>query len=156
MSASIKIKEFLEKERINYQVLEHNLAYTASEIAEAQHLPGHQVVKSVLVNGDGKWLLFVLPATRKIDFDKLKKALLLQNVDLANEGKVASLFPGCDVGAMPPFGHFAGIPVYADTNLLENETIAFNAGTHTDMIKIKFKDYMRIAKPMLCDFSVHI
>lgn len=156
MSVVMKLKEFLEKEHINYQTLEHNLAYTAPEIAEAQHLPGHQVVKSVVVNADDKWVLCVLPATRRIDFDKLKKALSVKEVYLADEGQVASLFPGYEVGAMPPFGRLAGIPVYADNTLMENDTIAFNAGTHTDMIKIKFKDYMRIAKPAFADFTVHI
>ena len=154
MRIASKIRVLLEKEHINYQVLEHDLAYTASEVAQVSHLPGHQVVKSVVVKGDGKWILCVLSATHKIDFDKLKKELSLKEAELANEGKVASLFPGCDVGAMPPFGQLAGIPVYVDENLQENETIAFNAGTHTDMLKIRFKDYMRIVKPLLSDFSV--
>lgn len=156
MSVALKIKELLEKENISYQALEHDLAYTASEVAQAQHLPGHQVVKSVVVNGDGKWILCVVPATHKIDFDKLKQLLSLKEASLANEGKVASLFPGCDVGAMPPFGQLGSIQTVVDTNLQENETIAFNAGTHTDLIKIRFKDYMRIAKPLLGDFSVHL
>lgn len=156
MSVVMKLREFLEREHINYQTLEHNLAYTASEVAEAQHLPGHQVVKSVVVNADGKWILCVLPSTHKIDFEKLKLALSLKEVSLANEGQVASLFPSYEVGAMPPFGRLVGIPVYADNSLLENDAIAFNAGTHTDMVKIKFKDYMRIAKPILCDFTIHV
>ena len=103
MSIAMKLKEFLEKEHINYQTLEHNLAYTAPEIAEAQHLSGHQVVKSIVIEADGKWILCVLPATHKIDFDKLKMALSLREASLANEGQVASLFPGYEVGAMPPF-----------------------------------------------------
>ena len=156
MSIALKIRELLQNERINYQVLEHDLAYTAAEIAEAMHLPGHQMVKSVVVNGDGKWMLCVLSATHKIDFAKLKQAFSFEEVSLANEGKVASLFPGCDVGAMPPFGQLAGIPVYVDINLKENETIAFNAGTHTDMLKIKFKDFLLVAKPTFADFSVHV
>ena len=83
-------------------------------------------------------------------------ALSLREASLANEGQVASLFPGYEVGAMPPFGQFAELPVYVDNSLVGNEMIAFNAGTHTDMVKIKFKDYMRIARPMLCDITVHI
>lgn len=156
MSIALKIRELLDKEHINYQVLEHQLVYTALEIAQAQHLPGHQVVKSVIVHGDNQWILCVLPATHKIDFEKLKKELSLKTASLANEGKVASLFPGSDVGAMPPFGQLAGIPVYVDSNLQENETIAFNAGTHTEMLKMRFKDFMQIAKPVIKDFSVHI
>jgi len=156
MTVALKIRELLEKGRINYQVLEHSLAFTSLEIAEAQHLPGHQVVKSVIINGDGKWLLCVLSSTHKIDFQKLKNALSLRDAALAGEEEIAALFPGCEVGAMPPFGQLAGMEVYVDTNLLENDMIAFNAGTHTDMIKIKFKDFMHLENPSVANFSVHI
>lgn len=151
-----KIKELLDKEHVTYQVFEHDLAYTALETAEAQHIPGHQVVKSVVVNADGKSILCVLPSTRRIDFEKLKKAFSFKEVLLANEGEVGSLFPKCEVGAMPPFGRLAGIPVYVDISLSENEAVAFNAGTHTDLLKIKFKDFMRLTQPIFGDFSVHI
>ncbi|HEV8053086.1 MAG TPA: YbaK/EbsC family protein [Parachlamydiaceae bacterium] len=156
MTVALKIRHLLEKGHVNYDVLEHNLAYTSSEIAQAQHLPGHQVVKSVIVNGDGRWIICVLSSTHKIDFEKLRKALSLQEVTLADEVKIAALYPGCEVGAMPPFGQLAGIDVCVDTNLLENDSIAFNAGTHTELIKIKFKDFMRLENPTLADFSVHI
>jgi Ala-tRNA(Pro) deacylase len=151
-----RIKELLDKEHVTYQAFEHNLAFTALETAQAQHLPGHQVIKSVLVSADGKWVLCVLPSTHKIDFDKFKKTFLFKEVTLAKEEDVASLFPRCEVGAMPPFGKLAGIPVYVDISLAENDAIAFNAGTHTDLLKIKYKDYIRIAKPIFGEFSVHI
>lgn len=156
MSIARKIREFLETEHVEYEILEHELAYTALEIAQAQHIPGHQVIKSVVVKADGKWILCVLPATHKIDFDKLNQAFSFKDTCLANEGRVAALFPGCDVGAMPPFGRLAGIQVYVDSNLEENETVAFNAGTHTEMLKIHFQDFIRIEKPAVGDFSVHI
>jgi Ala-tRNA(Pro) deacylase len=156
MTVALKIKELLGENHINYKTLEHQVAYTSLEIAEAQHLPGHQVIKSVIINGDGMSVLCVLSSTHKIDFQKLKKALSLHEASLANESQVAKLFPGCEVGAMPPFGKMAGLEVYVDANLLENDAIAFNAGTHTDMIKIKFKDYMQLENPSVADFSVHI
>ena len=156
MNIALKIKELLDKESIAYEVLEHNPAFTASEIAEAQHLPGHQVVKSVILNADGKWILCMLPATHKIDFEKLKRAFKLTEVSLANEGIMAVLFPGCEVGAMPPFGQLARMPVFVECNLLENEAVAFNAGTHTELLKMRFKDFMRLVKPISGDFSIHI
>jgi Uncharacterized conserved protein len=156
MSVAFKIKELLEKEKINYQVMEHDLAFTAMEIAQKQHVPGHQMIKSVIVGTDGKWVMCVLPATHKIDFDKLKKALQVKEAGLANEAKVAGLFPGFEIGAMPPFGQMAGLKVYLDKSLEENETVAFNAGTHTDVLKIKLKDYIRLTTPSVVDFSKHI
>jgi Ala-tRNA(Pro) deacylase len=157
MSVMLKLRQLLEKEHISYQTLEHDPAYTALEIAEAQHLPGHNVVKSVIINADGeRWVMCVLSSTHIVDFDKFKKAFSFREVSLANEGQIASLFPNCEVGAMPPFGQLARMPVYMDTNLLENEAIAFNAGTHTDLIRIKLKDYIRLEAPIFGDFSVHI
>ena len=156
MNKPEKIRDFLKKENIHYDVLEHNRAFTALEIAQAQHLPWHQVIKSVIVHADGKQILCVLPATHKIDFTKLKKVTKTQEVSLATEQEAANLFPEVEVGAMPPFGRSAGITVYVDKGLEENEAIAFNAGTHTELLKIKFKDYIKIEKPFLADFGVHI
>lgn len=156
MSVSKKVKELLEKERISYQVLEHRLAYTALEVAQAQHLPGHQVVKSIVVGVDGSWILCVLASTHKIDFEKLKRELKAKEAHLATEGDVSRLFPGFEIGAMPPFGQLAGIKVYVDKNLEENDSIAFNAGTHTDLLKIRLKDYLKAFHPQFIDFGVHI
>lgn len=156
MTVAAKIKELLEKEKVNYQVLEHDLAFTALEVAQAQHLPGHQVVKSIIVGADGKWAMCVLPATHRIDFSKLQRVLKAKDIKLASEEQAASFFPNYEVGAMPPFGHVVGMTVYVDKSLEENEAIAFNAGTHTDVLKIRFKDYVRIAKPIIEEFSIHI
>lgn len=156
MTVAKKIKELLEREKITYQVLEHELAFTALEVAQAQHIPGHQMIKSIIVGVDGRWIMCVLPSTHKIDFDKFKRALQAKDANLANESKVAALFPGFEIGAMPPFGHIAGIKVYLDKSLEENDTVAFNAGTHTDVLKIKLKDYIRLVNPEIIDFSKHI
>ena len=156
MSVSKLVKDLLQKERISYQVLEHSPVFTALEVAQAQHLPGHQVVKSIVVGIDGSWALCVLASTHKIDFDKLKRVMKAKETYLASEGDVARLFPGFEIGAMPPFGQLAGIPVFVDKNLEENDSIAFNAGTHTDLLKIKLKDFIKVAHPKFVDFGVHI
>lgn len=156
MTASKKIQELLEKERITYQVLEHDLAFTALEVAEMQHVPGRKVVKSVIVMADNQPLMCVLPSTHKIDFAMLKSLLKVNEVHLADEGMVAKYFPGFEVGAMPPFGQLAGLKVYVDKSLEENDAIVFNAGTHTDVIRIKFKDFVRLTQPVFADFGIHI
>lgn len=156
MSDSKDIRELLDKERISYQMLEHPQAFTAMEIAEAQHIPGQEVLKTVIVKIDDHFAMCVLPATHQVDFNKLKKVLKAQDVQLAPESQVAHLFPDCEVGAMPPFGHMAKLKVYLDKILEENDSVAFNAGTHSQMIKIRFKDYLKLAKPVFLDFGVHI
>ncbi len=156
MGISPKIKNYLEKEKVSYQVLEHSLAYTAMEIAGSQHIPGRQVIKSVIVKSNGSFIMCVLPAIHYLDMDKLKAATGKKNLEMATEDDLTKLFPDYEVGAEPPFGHLYGLKVFADKILEEDEEIVFNAGTHTDMIKIKLKDYIRLAKPQFSDIGIHI
>ena len=156
MSVSQKIKAYLDKENVGYQVLEHSLAYTAMEIAGSQHVPGRQVIKTVIVKADNKFVMCVLPAIHYIDLYKLQDILKTKNVQLATEEEISKLFPEYEVGAEPPFGHLYNLPVYADKVLEVDEDIVFNAGTHTDMIKIKWKDYQRLAKPTIVDIGIHV
>lgn len=156
MVVSSKVKQYLDKEHIGYQILEHSIAYTAMEIAGAQHVPGKQMIKSVIVKADGKYLMCVLPAIHLIDFDKLKKVTGAKKVELAKEKDLEKLFPDYDIGAEPPFGQLYGLQVFVDKLLQENEEIVFNGGTHTDMIKIKWKDFVKLTKPKIADIGTHI
>lgn len=156
MSVSQKIKAYLDKENVGYQVLEHSLAYTAMEIAGSQHVPGRQVIKTVIVKADNKFVMCVLPAIHYIDLYKLQDILKTKNVQLATEEEISKLFPEYEVGAEPPFGHLYNLPVYADKVLEVDEDIVFNAGTHTDMIKIKWKDYQRLSRPTIVDIGIHV
>ncbi len=156
MAISSKLKSFLDKEDVEYQVQEHPLAYTAQEVAGEQHIPGKQMVKSVIVKSGDHFMMCVLPAIHLIDFDKLKALVGNGDISLADEEEIAKLFPDYEVGAEPPFGHIYGLEVFADRKLQESEEIAFNAGTHTDVVKMKFKDYLRLANPKLADIGTHI
>lgn len=156
MSASQKIKDYLEKERVGYQVLEHSAAYTAMEIAGSQHIPGREVIKPVIVKTEGQYIMCVLPAIHYLDMEKFKILLNAKEIRLANEEELNKLFPDFEVGAEPPFGNLYGLIVYADKMLEEVDDIVFNAGTHTDMIKIKFRDFLRLTNPILAEIGVHI
>lgn len=156
MSVSKKLKDYLEKEKIEYQILEHSLAYTAMEIAGIQHVPGRQVVKSVIVKSDNQYIMSVLPAIHYLDLYKIQAYLHSKSVQLASEEELSKLFPDFDVGAEPPFGNLYGLPVYADKLLEEDDDIVFNAGTHTDMIKMKWKDYQNLVQPTIVDIGIHI
>lgn len=156
MNALSKVKQLLEQSKTEYELLEHQLTYTSLETAEAQHVPGRQMIKTVIVDADGTFLMCVLPSTHKIDFLKLQTVTGAKNIQLADEGAVATLFPGFDLGGMPPFGQLAGLKVYADRDLEENEEIYFNAGTHTDVIRIKSENFVRLAQPTFADFGRHI
>ncbi len=156
MSIAPQLKKYLEKEKITYQILEHPEAFTATEIAGVQHIPGKQLIKSVLVKADGQFLLCVLPATHRINLEKLKKVAKAKNIQLATEAEIAKLFPDYEVGAEPPFGNLYGISVFAEKQIGSNEEIVFNAGTHTETIKIKWQDFNRVTKPTLETFGEHV
>jgi len=156
MTASQKIVDFLEENSIDYELLEHPAAYTAQEIAGKQHIPGRLVIKSVIAKLDGKLIMCVLPAIHLVDFDTLKNITGALDVRLATEEEISETFPDYEVGAEPPFGHLYDLDVFVDKFLEQENEVVFNAGTHTDMIKIKRADFMQLAKPTIADFGVHI
>jgi len=142
-----KVKEFLEENHVKYVSISHSTAYTAQEVAASAHIPGKEMAKTVMVKINGRMAMAVLPANYQIDFDKLKKLAGTQDVELASEEEFKYLFPDCEIGAMPPFGNLYDMPVYVAASLTEDDEIDFNAGTHRELIKIKYKDYEGIVKP---------
>lgn len=151
---SKKLKAFLDENKIKYIVIQHSSAYTAQEIAATAHIPGKDLAKTVMIKVDGRMAMAVLPASYKVSFENLKEALGAKEVRLAYEQEFMDKFPDCDVGAMPPFGNLYGIEVYVEQSLAENEEIAFNACTHTELIKMGFADFERLVKPKRIKFSV--
>jgi Ala-tRNA(Pro) deacylase len=154
MATLVKLKEYLNKESVSYETMEHSLAYTASEVAGTKHIPGKQMAKTVIVKADDQFIMCVVPASFNIDFDKLKTVLEVQNVQLAKESDLAKLFPEDELGAEPPFGNWYGMKLLVDKNLQDNQNIAFNAGTHTDLCRIKVQDFLRLAKPIIAEFGI--
>lgn len=156
MTISAKIIQYLDENGVEYQIAEHPLAYTAAEVAGTQHIPGKQMVKAVIVKAGNEFIMCVLPAIHMVDFDKLMHVLGNEELELAEEKDLKALFPDYDVGAEPPFGHLYGLKVYADSILEEGEEIVFNAGTHTDVVKLSFKDFKRLVKPQIAEIGSHI
>lgn len=150
---SQKVKTYLDENKIKYITITHSLSYTAQEIAASAHIKGKGFAKTVLIKVKGKLAMAVLPGSYKIDFDMMKKALQTDDIRLANEQEFKDSFPGCEVGAMPPFGNLFGVDVYVAASLVEDEEIAFNAGTHTELIKMQYSDFERLVKPKIVRFS---
>jgi len=147
-----KLIEFLDHQGVKYVAIRHSKAYTAQEIAESAHLPGKELAKTVMIKVDGKMAMVVLPATERVDFDLLKAVLATKNVQLAEEDEFKNMFPECEIGAMPPFGNLYGMEVYAEKSLAEDQEIAFNAGSHTELFRLSYKDYERLVKPHVARF----
>ena len=151
---SPKLKEFLDSNHVKYVAITHSTAYTAQEIAALAHVRGKELAKTVMVKLDGKMAMAVLPALHKVDFSLLKTATGAKTVELSGEAEFKSLFPDCEAGAMPPFGNLYGMAVFVDESLAEDEEIAFNAGSHSELIRLFYKDFERLVKPAVASFSL--
>jgi Ala-tRNA(Pro) deacylase len=147
-----KLKQFLDDNNVKYVNIIHSRAYTASEVAYSAHIPHEQLAKTVMIKVDGAMSMAVLPASHFVDFDRLKTSVGAGKVELAAEYEFEDKFPGCEVGAMPPFGKLYGIPVYLSSRLANAQEIAFNAGSHTEVIKLAGADFMRLTTPTVVDF----
>jgi Ala-tRNA(Pro) deacylase len=149
-----RLTEFLDSNAVKYVVLTHSAAYTAQEIAASAHLPGKDVAKTVMVKVDGKMAMVVLPASCMVDFTHLRVTLGASKVELATETEFKGLFPECEPGAMPPFGNLFSMPVIADKSLSEDAEIAFNAGTHKELVRLSYQDFERLVAPKVLPFGV--
>jgi Ala-tRNA(Pro) deacylase len=149
-----KLRSYLDSEGVKYVTVTHSVAYTAQEIAARAHVRGKQLAKTVMVKLDGVLAMAVLPANYKVDFDLLREASGAKEAELATEREFKDKFPDCDVGAMPPFGNVYGIDVYVAKTLEEDDEIAFNACSHTELIKMPYADFKRLAKPKVVRISL--
>jgi Ala-tRNA(Pro) deacylase len=148
-----KLRLFLDENLVEYTHTVHPLAYTAREVASAEHLPNREVAKTVVVSDDEGFHMIVLPANRFVDFQEVRLTLGLTHARLATEQELGQLFPDCETGAMPPMGNLYGIPVYLDSSLAAEETIAFNGGTHFDVVHMRTDDYRRLVQPTVVSLA---
>ncbi|MHB1044378.1 MAG: aminoacyl-tRNA deacylase [Thermoanaerobaculia bacterium] len=147
-----KLKEFLDQNGVRWVSIVHSPAYTAQEVAASAHVRGKELAKTVMVKVDGKPVMVVLPASQRVDFQVLREVTGGQNVVLASEAEFRELFPDCEAGAMPPFGNLYGMDVYVAPKLTEDEEISFNAGSHTELMKLRYADFERLVKPRVAAF----
>ncbi|NWG02277.1 MAG: YbaK/EbsC family protein [Syntrophaceae bacterium] len=151
-----KLKDYLEKNQVPYEIGVHSMVYTAQEIAATLHIPGKELAKVVMVKADKKMVMLVLPASYRVDTKKLKKVLKCKKLGISKEKDFEELFPDCEIGAMPPFGNLYHLEVWADRVLTENAFIVFQAGSHVETLKIRYSDYARLVNPKIGDFTVHL
>jgi Ala-tRNA(Pro) deacylase len=148
-----KLKKYLDDQHIKYVTIQHSPAFTAQEIAASAHIPGRMLAKTVMVKLDGEMAMVVLPASIRVDFDLLKKACGAKRAELATEEEFKDMFSECEPGAMPPFGNLYGMRVYGSTALDRGLEIAFSAGTHKELIRMGYDDFLRLVKPRLVPLS---
>jgi Ala-tRNA(Pro) deacylase len=148
-----QLKSFLDNHHVKYNTISHSPEYTAQEIAASAHIPGKELAKTVIVKVDGEFAMAVLPASTHVSLSRLRTATRAENAELATETEFESLFPDCELGAMPPFGNLYDMGVYVDRRLSEDDEIAFNAGSHTELVQMSYSDFDKLVHPKVVALS---
>lgn len=148
--------EYLDASESTYEIKRHRPVFTAQQMAQEEHIRGMNVAKPVIVKGDETYYMCVLPACCMIDFDALKSVLGVSEVHLVDEKELAELFPGCQIGAEPPFGSLYGLPTIMDDRLKDDKFIVFQDGSHDEAIKLQLVEYLRLECPRVYAFSKHV
>ena len=147
MAMMARLREFLETNHVPYELHRHKQAHTAAAVAAADHVPQSEMAKVIILRSSRQYLMAVIPASRRLDLERVRAVTDEQELEVANEGEVADLFPDCETGAMPPFGNLFGIPVWVDDALGREAETVFNAGNHRETIHMAYADFVRIVRP---------
>jgi Ala-tRNA(Pro) deacylase len=153
MAIPQRIRDYLDSQNVPYELLHHSMAFTAQEIAHSLHVSGRRCAKSVVLEGDGKPVMAVIPASNRLNVQEFRATLEVSHLEMLPEDKLSEIFPDCDRGAIPPFGNLYGIDVWVDRAVGDMEQIVFCGGTHEDCMQLKYGDFARLTKPRLGRFS---
>ncbi len=148
-----RLQQYLSSSGVSFELEQHRLAYTAQQLAAAEHITGKQVAKVVVAVANGSTVMLVLPASSNVNLEKLKATLGARELRLAKEEEFAATFSDCEVGAMPPFGNLYGVPVYIDRSLARAPDITFPVGSHTESMKLRYADYEKLVHPQVMEFA---
>jgi Ala-tRNA(Pro) deacylase len=147
-----RIREYLDSHGVKYMLISHSMAFTTQEIAASVHISGHEFAKTVIIKVDGNLAMAVLPASYKVNFKVLSDLVGTRNLQLANEHEFRFRFPDCEVGAMPPFGNLWNMEVFVSERLGYNSDIVFNAGSHTELIRMAYADFEKLVRPKVVTY----
>jgi Ala-tRNA(Pro) deacylase len=151
-----KLKEFLDARRIPYDVLVHPPTYTAQETAQKLHVRGRYFAKPIVIQSNGRRMIAVVPAHRRLDLEKMAYLVGGRSFELVPEYELEELFPDQELGAMSPVGPFFGMATVLDRRLTEQPFIVFNAGSHAEAIRLRTSDFLALAEATVADISVPV
>ena len=152
----MNLQSYLDELGVHYRATKHDDAFTAQDLAAAEHIPGRKVIKPVVVRADGTFVMCALPASYKIDLGELRQQLQCEEVQLADESALQEIFVDCELGAAPPIGRLYGLPTLMDESLFADDRVTFQAGTHSDAVTMTLADYRRVAQPEVAYFGRHV
>ena len=143
MSIAESVREYLSREGIQYDTIEHEHTRDSNHSAQAAHIPGGRVAKCVMLEDTKGYLMAVLPATHKVDLTALHMQLN-RRLGLATDGELHELFKDCEMGALPPLGRVYGFDTIVDDSLIRSPDVYFEGGDHETLIHVKGEDFMRL------------
>jgi Ala-tRNA(Pro) deacylase len=152
----MNLQSYLDEMGVSYRTSKHEDAFTAQDLAAAEHVPGRKVIKPVVVRADGEFVMCALPASYKVDLSELREQLQCEEVQLADEQSMREIFRDCELGAEPPIGRLYGLPTLMDESLFADDRVTFQAGTHQDAVTMTLADYRRVAMPEVAYFGKHL
>jgi len=150
---STRLKKFLDDNGVGYDVMHHDPAFTAQELAARMHISGYEFTKVVVVKLDGQFALAALPAPLRVNFKMLAENAGARKCSLASEQEFQQLFSDCELGAMPPFGNLYNLPTYVEQDVTHNENLVINAGTHAEAVRLRYSDFSRLARGRVIRFG---
>ena len=149
MTMTKSIENLLKRQKIPFTPIRHALAYTAQREAAVAHVQGRHWAKTVVCFADGQPVQAVVPADQWVDLERLRELISANTARLADESEVGRLYPGYDLGAMPPFGSIHQHRVVVDKSFVGDPEMVFAAGTHTDAICMHYNDFAELVKPLV-------
>jgi len=149
----MNLQSLLDDMGVRYRVSHHPTVYTAQMLAETEHVPGRKVIKPVVVQADGEFVMCALPANYRVDLGELKDQLQVDDVRIVEEPRLNELFPDCQLGAAPPIGRLYGMTTLMDESLVADDRVMFQAGTHEDAVTMSLAEYRRVAQPEIAHFG---
>ncbi len=153
MAIPQRIRDYLDSQNVLYETVHHSQAFSGQEVAHSLHLSGKRLAKAVVLGGDGKLLMAIIPASHRLNLQDMRVAAEVMSLEMVSESELAKVFPDCEGGAVPPFGNLYGLEVWVDRAVSDSEEIFFCAGTHQDCLRMKYSDFSRLCRPRLGRFS---
>jgi Ala-tRNA(Pro) deacylase len=144
----MKLDELLTSRHVPFERLHHQPVYTASRMAQALHVSGKHVAKSVLLRTDQGYVIGVLPANQRVDLERVRECLGDEWVEMASEAEMGLVFPDCERGTLPPFGSMYHLQTLVDESLTRDDQIVFEGQNHAEAIRMAYRDYEAIEHPL--------
>lgn len=153
MATATWIKKELEERGVAFEELHHREVFTTQEVAQTEHVSGHRVAKVVIAMADGRPIELVLPASRRVVLERVRQLLGAEQVRLASEAEMDTIFNDVDTGAIPPLRHWEGVEVIMDETMRVDGPIVIQGGTHQDTIRLSFSDWFGMVQPRVGAFT---